>query len=397
MKKGSLGFATQAIHSGAVTPSTHGQAIGTPIVQTSSFAFESVEAMEATITQPGLGFVYTRVNNPTIDAMERVVAELEQGEASVAFASGMAAIHAAVLACMTSGEHMIAPASLYGGAYNLFTGLFAELGLQTTFAEDLSLETLDSCIKDNTKLLYLETIGNPLMRVPDLPKLIRWAQARGLKVIVDSTFATAYLSRPLEYGADLVLHSASKYLGGHGDLIGGITVGKGALINQVRSHAINAGGVMAPLTAWLVLRGIKTLPLRMKQHCHNALEVARFLAQHPQVQAVHYPGLESHPDHALARECLENGFGAVVSLELSGTKERATGFCNTLERFQRAGSLGDTHSLVLQPAMASHRGLSEEALTKAGISPGFVRLSIGLEDAQDLVDDLRQALYQLPA
>jgi methionine-gamma-lyase len=395
MRDSSLGPNTRAVHTEAPAPDHDGQPLAPPIVQASSFGFDSVEAMEATITTPGRGYVYSRVQNPTIDAMERAVASLEGAEAAVGFASGMAAIHAALLAEMSQGDHMVAPLSLYGGAYALFNRLLPRLGVETTFVEDASPEGFAAALRPNTRVLYTETIGNPLLAVPDLEGLSEIARSADARLVVDSTLASPAVCRPLERGADVVIHSASKYLGGHGDLIAGVVCGPEARMRRVRQVAIDAGGTIAPFVAWLVLRGIRTLPLRMAQHQASALAVARYLDGHELVDVCHYPGLPRHPDHERARRVLDGGFGGVVAFEVTGGDDAATQLADGLSLFARAGSLGDTHSLVVQPAMASHRTLDPDARRRAGIGPGFLRLSIGLEDAEDLVTDLERALERL--
>lgn len=395
MRDRSLGPNTRAVHTEVPAPSPHGMPLAVPIVQASSFGFDTVADMEATIASSGRGYVYSRVQNPTVDALERGIAELEEGEAAVAFASGMAAIHGALLAELSSGDHMVAPASLYGGAYALFERLLPRLGIETTFVEGGSPAAFRAALRPNTRVLYTETIGNPLLAVPDLEGLAEVARAADARLVVDSTLASPAVCRPLERGADVVVHSASKYLGGHGDLIAGVVVGPVQRMRRVRQIAIDAGGVIAPFVAWLVLRGLKTLPLRMAQHQASALAVARYLSGHPKVRACHYPGLPSHPDHERAKVVLDGGFGGVVAFELYGGDEAATRLADALSLFHRAGSLGDTHSLVVQPAMASHRTLPPEARSRAGIGPGFVRLSIGLEDGEDLVADLERALDHL--
>lgn len=388
-----LGPNTRAVHTEHPDlRAMSGEALAVPIVQTSSFGFDSVEAMESALSNPGTGYVYTRGQNPTIDAMERALAELEGAEAAVGFGSGMAAIHGALLAELSHGDHMVAPASMYGGAYALFQRIFPRIGVEVSFVKDASVDGFRAALRPNTKVLYTETIGNPRLAVPDLEGLSALAREAGAALVVDSTLASPAVSRPLERGADVVLHSASKYLGGHGDLIAGVVAGSAERMRRVRQVMFDAGGIVAPFVAWLVLRGMKTLPLRMAQHQRSALEVARFLADHPRVTTCLYPGLPSHPDHDRARAVLDGGFGAIVALELAGGDAPATAFCNRLRLFARAGSLGDTHSLVIQPAMASHRLLTPEARLEAGIGPGFVRLSIGLEDGPDLIEDLRQAL-----
>ena len=392
MAKSRYGPHTRAVHTETPAPARNGHPLSVPIVQTSSFGFDTVEAMETAIRETGQGYVYSRVRNPTVDALERAVAELESAEAAVGFASGMAAIHAALLAELKSGDHMVAPVSLYGGAYALFERLLPRMGIETSFIEDASVSGFKNALRANTRVLYAETIANPLLRIPDLRGLSELAHRHGARLIVDSTLASPVVARPLEHGADTVLHSASKYLGGHGDLIAGVVAGSEEAMRRVHQVAIHAGGTLSPFVAWLVLRGIKTLPLRMAQHQATALAIATFLSDHPRVRVCHYPGLSDHPDHQRANETLEGGFGGVVAFEVQGGDATATEVADRLKLFSSAGSLGDTHSLVVQPAMASHRTLPPEARLKAGIGPGFLRLSVGLEDAHDLIDDLRAAL-----
>ncbi|MBX2812895.1 MAG: aminotransferase class I/II-fold pyridoxal phosphate-dependent enzyme [Myxococcales bacterium] len=392
MARRSYGPNTQAIHSGIIQDREFGEPLSPPIVHTSSFGFESVEAMEHSISHPGTGYIYTRIHNPTTDAMEQAIAEMEHGEKAVSFASGMGAIHAALLANLKAGDHIVAPISLYGGAYALMTRLLPNFGITTTFVDDIQPDNFRAAIRPETRVLYAETISNPLVRVPDLSAIAQLAHEHQALCIVDSTLATPCLAQPLDAGVDLVVHSASKYLGGHGDLIGGVVVGNNSLMGLVHHLAINAGGIMAPFVAWLVLRGLKTLPLRMHQHQVSAKAIAHYLDGHPKVQRCMYPGLSHHPDHAHAQQSLSNEFGGIVSFEVLGGEKPATQVANHLQLFTCAGSLGDTHSLVVQPAMSSHRTLSPEARVRAGIHPGFLRLSIGLENAEDLIADLGEAL-----
>ena len=392
MRDTSLGPNTRAVHTEVPSRDLAGQPLSVPIVQTSAFGFESIEAMEETITHPGSGYVYSRVTNPTVDALERAVAELEGAEAAVGFSSGMAAIHAALLSELSQGDHVVAPASLYGGAHVLLTRLLPRFGIDTTFIRDTGVNDFRAAIRPRTRVLYTETLGNPLLAVADIEGLAKLATEIDARLIVDSTIASPVVSRPIERGADMSIHSASKYLGGHGDLLAGVVVGRSSLMRRVRHVAIDAGGALAPFVAWLVLRGIKTLPLRMSQHQSSALAVARYLGGHPKVRKCYYPGLPSHPDHKRAQSVLDGGFGGVVAFEVYGGDAAGARLANSLTLFTCAGSLGDTHSLVIQPTMSSHRSLSPEARERAGIRPGLVRLSIGLEDGEDLVADLERAL-----
>lgn len=388
-----LGPQTRAVHSPAPDlRSMSGDPLAVPIVQASSFGFESIEAMEHALANPGTGYMYSRAQNPTVDAMERAIAGLEGAEEAVAFASGMAAIHAAVLGELSAGDHLVAPASMYGGATALFDRLLPRLGIEHSYVDSITPEAFRAAARPTTKVFYCESIGNPLLAVPDLEGMAEAAHAVGARLLVDSTLATPMVTRPLERGADVVIHSASKYFGGHGDLIAGVVAGSSERMRSVRHVMFDSGGCMAPFVAWLISRGLKTLPLRMVQHQRTAQEVAEALEAHPKVRRCHFPGLASHPDHQRAKAVLQGGFGAVIAFEHADGDEAAVRFCNQLELFSRAASLGDTHSLVVMPAMTSHRALSPEGRAKAGISPGCVRLSIGLEDAADLIADLHRAL-----
>lgn len=362
------------------------------IVQTSSFAFDSVEDLDAVASDSAKGYAYSRLKNPTVDHFEVAVADLEGAEEGVAFGSGMAAIHAAMLSRCVAGDHVVAPRSLYGGAHALFTHVFPQLNIDVTFVPNDDLDALERAIKKNTKVVYAETITNPTLEVADLKAQAEIAHRHGAILVVDSTLASPALCRPVEHGADLVIHSASKYLGGHGDLIAGVVVGPKSLMRPIRKMNLLVGGCCAPFVAWLVVRGIKTLRLRMQQHCDNALGVARYLRQRSDLDVVLYPGLPEHPSHARAGAQLDVGFGAMVSFVVPGGARAAEGFMDRLQLFERAGSLGDAHSLALLPALASHRSLSPAEREAAGMPEGFVRLSIGLEDLEDLCADLEQAL-----
>jgi methionine-gamma-lyase len=387
-----LGFATRAIQAEPRERPRSGQPLVTPIYQTTSFEFEDTEAMGDALASHDQPFMYSRVSNPTVAAFEEALAALEGGEAAVGFASGMAAVHGAVTALAGAGDHVVAPRSMYGNSYGLLQKVLPHFGIHTTFVENGDLEAIEAAFTPRTRIVYAETIANPALLVADLPRLAELAHRRGARLVVDSTFASPYLSRPLEHGADLVIHSASKYLGGHGDLIAGAVVGEHALMRRVRQMAIDLGGIMAPFVAWLILRGLKTLALRMERHVASATAVARFLDGRAELTRVLYPGLPSHPDHALATRLLPRGAGGMVGLELEGGRAAGLRFMDRLRLFRLAGSLGDAHSLALQPATTSHRQLGPEGLRAAGISEGFVRLSIGLEDPEDLVADLEQAL-----
>jgi cystathionine beta-lyase/cystathionine gamma-synthase len=383
-------FATRAIHVAARRVPVASDPVSLPIYQTAAFSFDSLEGMARTLHEPEAGFNYTRVANPTTDALERAIADLEETESSVAFASGMAAIHAVLTGVLSAGDHVVAQASLYGNTFALLKQL-ARFGIETTFVDGTDPAAVKAGLRRSTKLVYAESISNPTLRLADVPALAEIAHAGGALLAVDATFASPYLSRPVELGADLSLHSATKYLGGHGDLIAGVVSGKKEPIAKVRRMLIDAGGVMAPLTSWLILRGLKTLELRMERHCRSSLKIAQWLSSRRGVKQVMHPGLESHPQHALAKRLLPRGAGGMVGFDAGG-KEAAVQVQERLKLFTRAASLGDAHSLALQPSTTSHRQLSADELAKAGIPEGYVRLSIGLEDPDDLIADLDQAL-----
>lgn len=386
-------FATRAVHpAGQIGIEGRGKPIATPIVQSASFFFEDTEDLAVALAKPSTAFSYSRVGNPTLDVLERTVADLEDAEAGLAFGSGMAAIHAVAVALCAAGDHVVAPASLYGGTFTLFKNLLARFGVEVTFADLNDHAAVKAAIRKNTKMLYAETISNPSLTVADLPALAAIAKEARVPLVVDSTFASPYLVRPMEHGADLVIHSATKYLGGHGDLIGGVVAGRSALIAEVKKIQVEVGGVLDPFTGFLLLRGIQTLALRMDRHCSSALKIAEFLEGHEMVQRVIYPGLKSHPFHAVAKRMLPRGFGGMVAFEVGGGRAGGAKVLHALQVFLRAASLGDTHSLAIQPAATSHRQMSADELAKAGISEGFIRLSVGIEDPEDLIADLAGAL-----
>lgn len=387
-----LGFQTRAVHLGhAPSPSVPSVPAATPIVQTSGFAFESIESLEESFSVPG-SYNYSRAQNPTVDALERAVAELEGAEHACAYASGMAATHGVLSAILRPGDRIVVPDRVYGGSHAFFSGFLKDFGVTTSFVKTSDLAAWQAALESPAKVVFAETITNPTLEVIDLEAIGKLSRARGAKFVVDATFSTPYLLRTLELGADYVVHSATKYLGGHGDLLAGLVLGGAADMRPVRKRLIETGGNISPFVAWLVLRGLRTLGLRMERHSASALAVARHLGEHPGVELVHHPALVSHPDHERAMRLFGGRGSGMVSIVLRGGLDSAKRFINRLQLFARAGSLGDTHSLAVLPGMASHRHLSSEALAEMGISPGFVRLSIGLEDPADLIADLDRAL-----
>ena len=385
------GFTTRAIHAAHYQGPGKGQPIAFPIFQTASFHFTSAEEQEAVSSGVEPGFSYSRVSNPTTDALHRTIADLEGAEDTFSFASGIGAIHAAVAAVVGSGEHVVCTRQVYGGTYNLLTRTLPRMGVVHTFADLTDLDAVARAITPETKLLWAETITNPTTDVPDLRALAELAHAHGALLAVDSTFTSPYLARPLELGVDLVVHSATKYIGGHGDLLGGIVAGSRGLMRRVRVLAVDTGGCAAPLEAWLMLRGLKTLALRMERHCANAAGLAAFLTGQPAVERVLYPGLAEHPQHGLA-ERQYAGFGGMLSFDVRGGRAGAFGVIDRLRMALRGASLGDADTLVSHPASISQRFLAPAERAAAGVTEGMIRVSVGLEDLPDIREDFRHAL-----
>ena len=381
--------ATRAIHSGEEKHGV-GVPVSTPIARTSTFTFSSTAEMRRWAEGKSKAYIYTRYGNPTLAVAEARLAQLEGGEAAVVTASGMAAISSAVLAVVKAGEEVIATRQLYGGTYRLMRDVLPRLGIRVRHVET-DLEGVERLINSQTRALYVETPTNPTLRIVNLRKAVGLARRFRLVSLIDNTFGTPILQKPLEMGFDLVLHSATKYLGGHSDLIAGAVVGSQKLIDRVRHMVIHLGGSMDPGAAYLLIRGIKTLEVRVRRQCDNAMAVARFLSRHPKVARVHYPGLPSHPDHRLAKGQMR-GFGAMLSFDLKGGLAAARRFCDRVRVFLLAASLGGVESLVVLPIYTSHYRMNRRELEAAGVQPGTVRVSVGLEDPNDLIEDLKQSL-----
>ena len=378
--------------------------VATPIYHASSYVYEEMETLDATFAGTFDGPMYTRYGNPTVSALEVAVAALEGGEAALAYGSGMAAIHGALLAAGAwAGTSVVAAQDVYGATYALLNRLLASQGVTVRFVDTADFAAVEAAFAAARAAgapavaLIVETISNPLLKVADLPALAELAHAAGAALIVDNTFASPYLCRPLELGADYVVHSATKYLGGHGDVLGGVVVTSKERRRELNEINKLVGANLGPQEAWLVLRGIKTLPLRVQRQCDNAAQVAAWLVDHPRVSHVNYPGLASHPQHALAARLLERGaFGAMISFDLrDGDRARVFRFMEALRLVLPATTLGDVYSLVLYPAHSSHRALDAELRRRIGIGDGLVRLSVGIEDPADIIADLEQALAAL--
>ena len=385
------GFATRAVHGVPDQVDVAPDPVVEPIQQSVSFAFESADEFADVTNRRRTGYSYGRLENPTQEALARVVADLEGAEAGLALASGMAALHAAVLAQLRAGDHVVAARALYGSTVALLRRVLPRYGIRADSCDCTDPAALKRALLPETRVVLCETIANPTLVLADLEELAGLCHAAGARLVVDNTFASPYLCNPLSKGADLVMHSATKYLGGHGDVIAGVLAGNKSLIDEVRALTVDVGGICSPFGAWLCLRGIRTLAVRMERHCQSALYIAQRLQGDARVERVSYPGLDSFPQRELARRQLRLG-GGMVAFELRGGLEAGRRFMDRLKLVRRAGSLGAVHSLLLHPASTSHRQLSPDELRAAGIPAGFVRLSIGLEDAEDLMADIDQAL-----
>ena len=417
-------FDTLSLHAGQQPdPATGARAV--PIYQTTSYVFDDTEHAAALFNLERAGHIYSRISNPTVAVLEERISALEGGVGAVATASGQAALHLAIATLMGAGGHIVASARIYGGSHNMFVHTLPRFGITATLVDPRDPKAFEAAITDKTQLLFGETLGNPGLEVLDIAAVAGVAHKHGLPLAINSTFATPYLCRPFEHGADIVIHSATKFLGGHGIAIGGLVVdggrfdwsasakfptmtepyagyhgiafaeefGPAAFIARARAEGLrDFGACMSPANAFYLLQGIETLPVRMSRHVANALEVAQFLEKNAAVAWVKYPGLESHPDYALAKRELPRGAGAILSFGIEGGRKAGARLIARLKLFSHLANVGDAKSLVIHPASTTHQQMSAEDLAKAGVGEELVRLSIGLEDPQDLIDDLTQAL-----
>jgi len=365
--------------------------VSPPIYQTSTFASRSTREQWEIIEGKRVGHCYTRYSNPTTRSLEEKTAALEGGEDAAAFASGMAAVSGCVLACVQAGDRVVVQRDVYGGTFELFHRILPRMGVEVATVDAASLREVGAAARAGAKLIYVESPANPLIRVVDLAGIARIGKEVGAITMCDSTFATPVNCRPLEFGIDVVIHAATKYLGGHADLMGGVAVGSTSFCDQLEDMLRILGGVLDPFAAWLIIRGMKSLEPRMRVHNENAMACARFLDGHRRVRAVHYPGVPGHPQHRLARRQM-SGFGGVLSFEVKGSAAAASRVVDRFRVFRVAPSLGAVESLALQPAATTHAKLSAEERREAGISDTLIRLACGIESADDLVEDLRQAL-----
>lgn len=385
---------TIAVHAGS-EPCPATGAMVSPIYQTATYAYESTEEAGKVFSGEKFGYLYGRDHSPTEIELEEKIAALEGGEACKVFASGMAAIANAHMAILKAGDHVICGDVVYGGTYGLFDKMLCDFGITVTYVDTSDLANIEKALKPNTKAIHIETPANPTLRLTDIELVSKFCKKNNLKLVVDNTFMTPYLQKPLELGADVVVHSATKYLNGHGDCIAGAVVADKEFIkNGLHEGVTKLGALVSPFTCFLVKRGIQTLPLRMEQHLKNAMEVALYLEAHPKTENVIYPGLKSFPQYELAKKQMK-GFGALISFEVKGGLENARKLCDNLEMIKLAVSLGDVGTMVQHPASMTHKSLPVEERRKSGIADGMIRISVGIENHEDIINDLELAFSQI--
>ena len=393
MKKCGLG--TTAIHAGTLK-NLYGT-LAMPIYQTSTFIFDSAEQGGRRFALEEAGYIYTRLGNPTTTVLENKIAVLEEGEAGVAMSSGMGAISSTLWTVLKAGDHVVTDKTLYGCTFALMCHGLTRFGIDVTFVDTSNLDEVKNAIKENTRVVYLETPANPNLKIVDLEALSKLAHKNpNTLVIVDNTFATPYMQKPLKLGADIVVHSVTKYINGHGDVIAGLVITNKELADQIRFVGLKdmTGAVLGPQDAYYIIRGMKTFEIRMERHCKNAKKVVEFLNKHPKIERVYYPGLETHPGHEIAKKQMKD-FGAMISFELKGGFEAGKTLLNNLKLCSLAVSLGDTETLIQHPASMTHSPYTKEEREAAGITDGLVRLSVGLENVEDILADLEQGLEKI--
>ena len=393
MKK--LGLGTTAIHAGTLK-NLYGT-LAMPIYQTSTFIFDSAEQGGRRFALEEAGYIYTRLGNPTTTVLENKIAALEEGEAGIAMSSGMGAISSTLWTVLKAGDHVVTDKTLYGCTFALMNHGLTKFGVEVTFVDTSNLDEVKKAMKENTRVVYLETPANPNLKIVDLEGVCKVAHTNpNTLVIVDNTFATPYMQKPLKVGVDVVVHSATKYLNGHGDVIAGLVVTNKELADQIRFVGLKdmTGAVLGPQEAYYIIRGLKTFEIRMERHCKNARTIADFLNKHPKVEKVYYPGLESHPGYEIAKKQMKD-FGAMISFELKGGFEAGKTLLNNLKLCSLAVSLGDTETLIQHPASMTHSPYTKEEREAAGITDGLVRLSVGLENVEDIIADLEQGLEKI--
>ena len=393
MKK--LGLGTTAIHAGTLK-NLYGT-LAMPIYQTSTFIFDSAEQGGRRFALEEAGYIYTRLGNPTTTVLENKIAALEEGETAVATSSGMGAISSTLWTVLKAGDHVVTDKTLYGCTFALMCHGLTRFGIEVTFVDTSNLDEVKNAMKENTRVIYLETPANPNLKIVDLEVLSKLAHTNpNTLVIVDNTFATPYMQKPLKLGADIVVHSVTKYINGHGDVIAGLVITNKELADQIRFVGLKdmTGAVLGPQDAYYIIRGMKTFEIRMERHCKNAKKVVEFLNKHPKIERVYYPGLETHPGHEIAKKQMKD-FGAMISFELKGGFEAGKTLLNNLKLCSLAVSLGDTETLIQHPASMTHSPYTKEEREAAGITDGLVRLSVGLENVEDIIEDLKQGLEKI--
>jgi methionine-gamma-lyase len=384
------GFTTNLVHIGEKPDPTTGSVIP-PIYQTTTFAFETNESIFDLMEGRSTGYIYTRYGNPNYTMVEEKIAFLEDAESGLVLASGMAATTTAIMAILRAGEHIITHADVYGGSFGLFQDVLPRFGIETSFVDCGDFSQIQGAIKANTKVIFLETPSNPVLKIFDIRKISEFAHSHGILVVIDNTFATPYNQKPLNLGADVVVHSCTKFLNGHSDVMAGAIAGKKDYITECVNIFRKLGGNLNGFDAWLLLRGMKTFGLRMERHNQNAQKVAEFLSKHPLVERVYYPGLPEHEQHELAKSQM-TGFGGVIGIELKGGQETVNKVINRVNLFTRAVSLGSVESLITQPVAAVHFNVPADFRKLGGITDNLIRLSVGIEETEDIIADLEQAL-----
>ena len=395
MENKKCGLGTTAIHAGTLK-NLYGT-LAMPIYQTSTFIFDSAEQGGRRFALEEAGYIYTRLGNPTTTVLEDKIAALEEGEAAVATSSGMGAISSTLWTILKAGDHIVTDKTLYGCTFALMCHGLTRFGIDVTFVDTSNLDEVKNAMKENTRVVYLETPANPNLKIVDIEALAKLAHTNpNTLVIVDNTFATPYMQKPLTLGADIVVHSVTKYINGHGDVIAGLVITNKALADQIRFVGLKdmTGAVLGPQDAYYIIRGMKTFEIRMERHCKNARKVVEFLNNHPKIERVYYPGLETHPGYEIAKKQMKD-FGAMISFELKGGFEAGKTLLNSLKLCSLAVSLGDTETLIQHPASMTHSPYTKDEREAAGITDGLVRLSVGLENVEDIIADLEQGLEKI--
>ena len=388
------GFSSLAVHGcGEVDPLTG--SVAPPIYLSSTFAFKNSQHGADLFAGKAEGYIYSRLGNPTLTALHKEMAFLEAGEAGLSFGSGLSACFNICITFCSTGDNFVSSNTIYGGTLALHKKVLPRLGIEARMVDGLDLNKIEEAIDEKTKYIFIETPANPTLAIIDIAGCAEIAKRHSIALVVDNTFATPYLQRPLKMGADVVMHSATKYIGGHGDCVSGLAVGKAEFIEKIRKESlVDTGGILAPFNAWLLLRGLKTLPVRMDRHCDNADKLAQFLAFHPKVAWVSFPGLKTHPQHELAAKQMKR-FGGLIAFEIKGGMKESMTMMDHLKLCTQAVSLGDCDTLITHPASTVSSSYSEEEMREAGIAPGMLRISVGIEDVNDIMEDLNQSLRKI--